>query len=130
MSSFADIIQWSPGVTLAAIERQVIIRAFDFYKKNHAQTARALDIDARTLKSKLARYELDDKAEQQRAEERKRAKQEFLDRSRGRSPAGQFDHAASRPVPTPQNGLNPTGHVPKEDGDLKKTPMPLEARRA
>lgn len=121
----SDLIFWAPGVTLDAIERQVIIRAFDYYKKNMAATSRALNIDARTLKAKLAKYDLDEVEEKKREAQRRKEQDDFLARCRGQVPAGaQYDHSASRPVPLPQNGLNPTGYVPEEADGVQKTPMP------
>jgi DNA-binding NtrC family response regulator len=50
-------IYWQPGVTLDAIEKQVILKAFQFFGHNKTHTAHALGIAIRTLDNKLAKYE-------------------------------------------------------------------------
>jgi hypothetical protein len=115
----ADLITWSPGVTLESIEHQVIIRAYDYYKKNNAATARALGIDVRTLKAKLDKYDADGKERERLAEIRRQENENFLARSRGLPPV--YD-MADKPMPLPQNGINPTNHVVKEPAEVKKTP--------
>lgn len=51
----SDII-WQPGITLEQIEKQVILKAFAFFRQNKTQTANALDIAIRTLDHKLEEY--------------------------------------------------------------------------
>lgn len=51
-----EIITWSPGVTLEMIEKQVILKAWAFYRGNKTTTSNALGIAIRTLDSKLEKY--------------------------------------------------------------------------
>lgn len=79
------VINWSPGVTLEAIEEQVITKAFRFYQKNKTATAIALGISIRTLDTKLETYA----REQKRRDDLENAdiakRDEFLARSRGQA---------------------------------------------
>lgn len=78
----SDIIVWSPGVTLDDIEKQVINKAYQFYQRNKAATARALGISVKTLDNKFERYADEDAAaEKARLDEYER-REEFLRRSR------------------------------------------------
>jgi transcriptional regulator with PAS, ATPase and Fis domain len=52
------MIHWQPGMTLEEVEKQVILKAFQFYNRNKTHTAKALDIAIRTLDSKLEKYAL------------------------------------------------------------------------
>lgn len=47
---------WTPGQTLEAIEREVILKAYRFYQQNKTHTATALGISIRTLDAKLAKF--------------------------------------------------------------------------
>lgn len=76
-------IVWSPGVSLDAIEQQVIVKAYHFFQKNKMQTASALGIAVRTLDAKLERYEKEEKDRAAFMEEEKRKAQAFVDRQRG-----------------------------------------------
>lgn len=77
------IIAWSPGVTLEQVERQVILKAMEFYHRNKTMTANALGIAIRTLDAKLEKYESDDRKriEYEKSEAAKRT--DFLNRQRG-----------------------------------------------
>ncbi len=78
-----QFIIWSPGVTLDSIEKQVILKAFRFYRGNKTATAQALGIAIRTLDNKLTAYEADGKAEKEREEDGKQQRAEWLKRQRG-----------------------------------------------
>ena len=51
------MIIWQPGVTLEDVEKQVILKAFQYFQGNKTKTAQALDIAIRTLDAKIAKYE-------------------------------------------------------------------------
>lgn len=78
-----DMIMWSPGVTLDAIEKQTILIALSHYRGNKTATANSLGIAARTLDYKLEKYEADKKDEAERNEQRRKEQHDFLIRSRG-----------------------------------------------
>ncbi len=80
------IINWSPGVTLEAVEKQVILVAFRFYRGNKTVTSQSLGISIRTLDNKLERYEEDGKQERERYELAKARDAATLDRMRGIAP--------------------------------------------
>ena len=78
-----DMIFWTPNMSLAELEKRVIIRCLDKNRGNKTMTANELGIAVRTIDNKLKEY-----AEHDRkfAEEREldRIKQlEYLDRARG-----------------------------------------------
>lgn len=77
------IIIWSPGVTLESIEKEVILRAFNHFRKNKTATANALGIAIRTLDTKLEKYEVEEKAQVDREYGERQKRADFLDRSRG-----------------------------------------------
>ena len=49
-------ITWQPGVTLAQLERAVIIKAFYFFNQNKTRAAEALGISYRAIRYKLDEY--------------------------------------------------------------------------
>ncbi len=77
------MIMWSPGVTLEAIEKQVVLKAFQFYRGNKTATANSLGIAVRTLDAKLEKYAADGKAEKERQDNGQQARNELLARMRG-----------------------------------------------
>lgn len=78
-----DQIIWSPGVTLANIEEQVVKKALAHFHFNKTVTANALGICVRTLHSKLEQYDIEDKKRAKAQEDFKRRNEDFLARSRG-----------------------------------------------
>lgn len=50
-------LAWQPGLTLADMEKMVIMRAFDYFKSNKTQTAQSLGISIRTLDDRLEKYQ-------------------------------------------------------------------------
>lgn len=76
-------INWAPGVTLEAVEKQVILKAFRWYRGNKTQCSISLGINVRTLERKLEEYE--QLAEKQRAAEEQDVieRGKTLDRFRG-----------------------------------------------
>jgi len=82
----SDIITWSPGITLDQIERQVILKAFDHFRKNKTVTSNALGISIRTLDNKLDKYLEEDKVELERQNAERAKRSEQLARSRGNPP--------------------------------------------
>lgn len=81
-----DTITWTPGLSLDAVERMVILKAFQFFKKNKTATAASLGISLRTLDNKLERYEMEAKLEEERQANEARKRTEFLIRQRGNPP--------------------------------------------
>lgn len=123
----SDLIQWSPGVTLKSIERQVIQRAFAFYQKNKTATAKALGISVRTLDERIKEFELDDEAEKARYEAEKQRRAEFLKRARGERTA-QHNSAYTPPQVQPkaesgvrlESALKPTAQQPVPVSERKE----------
>lgn len=74
---------WSPGVSLEQVEKQVILNAYDFYKKNIYVTAQSLKIDSIALQKKLNKYEKERVIEEEKNEIRKKREEEFIARARG-----------------------------------------------
>jgi hypothetical protein len=86
-----DVIVWSPGVKLETIERQVIEKAFRFYKENKTATASALGISVRTLDNKFAQYTEQDKTMTERGNVRRQDRDTWLARARGLAPVPQHN---------------------------------------
>lgn len=79
-------ILWSPGISLDAMEKMIIIEAYRFFRSNKTATASALGISVRTLDNKLEKYEQEQVEEKERYENEVRRRQEFLLRQRGNPP--------------------------------------------
>lgn len=79
-------IVWSPGVTLEAVEEQIIKRALAHYQGNKTVTANVLGIAVRTLDNKLEKYFEDDQKQEQSMAEEKKRREDFLARCRGKVP--------------------------------------------
>lgn len=76
-------IQWSPGVTLEEVEKQVIIVAYRHFRKNKSITAASLGIAIRTLDAKLEKYVKDSKTQIEKDVEMNNDREEFLKAQRG-----------------------------------------------
>lgn len=51
-------LTWTPGSTLAMVERRAILECLTFHKGNRTYTAVALKISLRTLRNKLSEYRI------------------------------------------------------------------------
>lgn len=133
-----EIIVWSPGVTLDAIEKEVILKAYRFYKSNKTQTASALGIAIRTLDHKLERYLGDGKAEKERRERSDTKRAEFLARQRngnggtngiGTAQASPSEKTvASAPQGVSRNGAAAGVHVEPANHTAEKPAVPVSER--
>ena len=76
-------LNFSPGITLQALERDWIVSSLKFYQYNKTRTAQALGISIRTLDNKIKEYEdaAIDAADRAAAERADRAA--TLDKMRG-----------------------------------------------
>lgn len=81
--NITEMISWSPGVTLEQIEKDVILRAFRFYRGNKTTTATSLGISIRTLDHKLEKYENDGRKQKERDELVRAERDRFAARQRG-----------------------------------------------
>lgn len=118
-------IMWSPGVTLEAIEKQVILKAYRWYRGNKTQTAIALGISVRTLEMRLEKYGADDKSEQDsNAQDRlERARQ--LDRARGITRDASAATYAGETSPDATSGV----FVQPALESTAKQPLPVSERK-
>jgi hypothetical protein len=48
---------WTPGLTLAQLEKNAILEAYEFYGKDKTRTAMSLGITVRTLYNKFGEWE-------------------------------------------------------------------------
>ena len=78
-----ETISWSPGISLAEIEKQVILKAFRFYRGHQPTTAQALGISIKTLYNKLEQYETEGNERIRQDVERRAKDADFLNRQRG-----------------------------------------------
>jgi hypothetical protein len=76
-------VTWSPGVTLAAIEKQAILAAFRHFRGNKTATANSLGIAIRTLDNKLEQYKNEAEKEEKQGNDERTKREEFLQRQRG-----------------------------------------------
>lgn len=60
---------WSPGMTLEDVEKEAILAAFKFFRGNKTQTAASLGIAIRTLDYKIAKYQADEAAKEEKKNE-------------------------------------------------------------
>lgn len=136
-----ESITWSPGVKIADIERQVIERAFAFYRQNKSATAVALGISIRTLEHRFEAYKEQDKVELANEERRKSEREIQLRRHRGLQPelpghpAAPSNHgsavdsraalAHARNGKTPQPGMG----MESTQNTAAQQPMPLPQRK-
>jgi len=74
---------WSPGVSLEQIEKDVILKAFRFYRGNKTQCSISLGISIRTLEAKLEKYEQDGKKQRDTEERESADRAAQLNRARG-----------------------------------------------
>lgn len=81
-------VNWSPGVTLEDVEKQVIINAYKFYRGNATQTAISLGISEKTIRNKLEKYEQDGKAQRDIEDSEAADRENQLKRARGIVPTG------------------------------------------
>jgi len=79
-------IIWGPGMSLAAVEKLVILKAYQFFRFNKTTTANALGISTRTLDNKLEQYDKEAGLAKEREMYEQRKREEFLARSRGQLP--------------------------------------------
>ncbi len=79
---------WSPGVSLETMERNIIVKAYRFYKENKTAAAASLGICVRTLANKLEKYEEEERVVRENAERQKEERKAFLARCRGQNSAG------------------------------------------
>lgn len=118
-------IFWSPGVTLASIEKQVILVAFRNYRGNKEKTAHSLGIAVNTLTSRLKDYQTDDVKEDERIESERRKHSEFLARARGTKTPNNVYGSDFEPKgvasPKPSFGERII-HPPKEEGSTEAGP--------
>jgi hypothetical protein len=70
-------------MTLASVEKAIILNAFKFYRNNKTATAQALGVAIRTLDSKLSKYELEAIDEAAAAHDRQARRDAQLKRARG-----------------------------------------------
>jgi hypothetical protein len=99
-----DAIIWSPGMTLESMEKQVILKAFRYFRGNKTQCAIALGIAIRTLENKLEKYEQD--GEGQRIAEQREAEQRDAQLRRARGIVGQtIEQTGDRVLHRPDSGV-------------------------
>lgn len=126
-----NLIAWTPGMSLASVEKQAILAAFRYYRGNKTLTANSLGIAIRTLDNKLDSYKVDQKSEEERAQHDNIRSQAFLNRQRFGAAAGTpIGHQNGQSVERPQtisNGseaglrMEPVTPIAEESG----VPMPV-----
>lgn len=92
-------IIWSPGITLADIEKQVILKAFRFFRGNKTTTANALGISIRTLDTRLDEYEKWDKEREFINATQRTEREKFLARQRGNPTANEYGASVLHSTP-------------------------------
>jgi len=128
------LIQWSPGVTLEAVEKQVILAAFRHYRGNKTATANALGISVKTVDNKLEKYEVEGKAEKERFENGRGDAQEMLKRHRGNVPDNigtGFDGPAATAAPqrSGDDGADAGIRTQSPSGPATQQTVPVSERK-
>lgn len=129
-------VNWVPGLTLDEMEKQCILKAFQFYRQNKTQTAGALGISIRTLDNKLERYNEDAEREQERAAAERQSRAEALDRMRGPQITKQFGVGSANQIPFmerppkagatyEQNGYEANARVRTESTEAVSAQQPM-----
>lgn len=121
-----EAIFWTPGVTLAAIEKQVIYKAYQFYRQNKTATATALGISIKTLDNKFDRYEQEDKAAEDARKHDELTRQQQLHRARFGTASGGDPIAGTFEVPSmPQADQGNGAQPPLEASEESAVSMPV-----
>lgn len=133
------MIIWSPGVTLAGIEKQVILKAFQFFHGNKTSTSIALGISIRTLEARLEEYKKSDEIQEVAIETRRKQREQFLARQRGNPTANEFGSSVlnstfaplANTIETIQKSVDTPARVFMEPAlEVKPQPvMPLPERK-
>ncbi len=76
-------VHWSPGLSLEALEKQVILAAFRHYRGNKTATSQSLGIAIRTLDNKLEQYQAQQIKAEKQEQEQYDERVEFLKAQRG-----------------------------------------------
>lgn len=79
-------ITWTPGIKLAEIEKEIILKAYKFCSDNKTTTARMLGLDIKTLRAKIEKYDKEKEEEIKRDELRRKLNEDFQRKSRGLPP--------------------------------------------
>lgn len=79
-------VNWTPGLTLEEMEKQVILTALKFYQGNKTQTSIALGVSVRTIDTKLEKYESDRLKFEETEKQRRIDQSATLARLRGGQP--------------------------------------------
>lgn len=128
-------INWSPGVTLDAIEKMVILKALYHFKYNKTVTASSLGIAIRTLDNKLEKYEYEKIVEEERQANALRQRTDFLAKQRGNPPNNigvPFSPGSQPPqiADLQRHFSNPSSGPRMESfaNASEKSPMPVQER--
>lgn len=100
---------WQPGMTLAQVERVVILKAFQFYERNKTKTASALGISIRALYDKLLSYGGDTNGEPGPEEEKGQGNE-----SHGAKASSRVDVQSTAQIPKEQPVSVPVGKEVQE----------------
>jgi hypothetical protein len=123
-------ISWTPGTTLAQVERQVIEKALSYFRGVKAVTARSLNMDIKTLERRLQEYGAADDARREILEEEQRKKKDYLRRARGIPSGASFmPHAGMDSEPEKFRSFEPEGNVKPKETDNLSEPKTREALR-
>lgn len=111
---------WSPGMSLEMVEKQIIQKAYAFYR-NKTTTANSLGIAVRTLDAKLEKYDLEDKKEVEKADDGRAERDEQLLRARGHHPSQRI--VPESPEVKPRLQVEPT----KKSSEEHEVSMSIDA---
>lgn len=129
---YATQVIWSPGVSLEAMERQIVIAAYAFYKQNKTATAQSLGIAIRTLDAKLEKYAMDNLEQEMREDDARARREDFRRRERAIPQGAGYDNGATpRVVFGKENGDKTGGGVPVQSAiePAEKSGMSLPKRK-
>lgn len=116
---------WTPGVSLEAMEEQIIKAAFKYYRQNKSATSASLGISVRTLENKLAKYQEQLEFAEQKKVEAKSRQEEFMRRQRGLPIAAGYYTGAT---PTPAE-LEHAGRAKEKSDKIDAAAREIAERR-
>lgn len=120
-----ETILWSPGMSLEAVEKLVILSAFRHYRGNKSTTATALGIAIRTLDSKLESYAEEGRKLADETALQKQKDEDYLRRARGIPNAGVNTTAEEIEIQRRAYGLEAPRGLPVEPATQTSTEQPV-----
>lgn len=83
MMPHSNVILWTPGTSLADVEKQVILKAMNYCRDKKPEAANMLKIKVRELEKKIELYENEQKIHDEKEKAEKQKRIDFNQKARG-----------------------------------------------